>query len=360
MKINACHYFKRHFAQNSDFVFNQQFFNKNRLGSLPYDWIRSISHQNISGVTEKVDRTFQEYALKMADNTLSRDVFETENKNLRERLSRILSRDDVEVEFINKGFYKNCQKIKVGNYEYALLTFRDGVDNLEAHIYGHGVKIEPCLIFYMYKNYSRGRITRPFMTRFSSDINDRDAYILTKFINSADTKRSKKKALLSERNRRYKFEPWGEGNFINGICIDVGGTLKLDNAWPRDLVRLFSKMRLYETIHFRLDGIPLSDCGEKAIVERVNAAIKADNIICDLLNNGYDIYNRDNRDIINSLSPIERKVFLKKVRALKSFHKQKQELVKKGLYENYIETIRQKFHFKSEQKNPIMIEANRR
>jgi len=317
---NIYHYCQRHYADASlvDLKFKSE---ERRLGSLPIDWLQNFRTRKYAKVTGKIDKLFSKFAIKCSIERVNADDFKLEKK-----LSRILGRNDVKVNYIGYGVFKEGYKLKVGNYAYALMTFHQGINPKGDAYIGHGALAEPSRIFNFFKRYSHGRVAKPFMTRFSTE-NDGNAYMLVKYIDGND-KTHVKSPLPRFQSDFYplKTVDCNKGNLINGIVVDIGGIEENPNAMKSSKFR----QNLFNILGFIDKGTyPCSD------VINSQMLAKAEGFICDLIENGENIYNIDLRKITKDLNPLERKYIIKKIRVLKKAHKLKLELQKSGDYEQY-------------------------
>ena len=221
-KKNLLHLFKR---QNVNVRYLSRYVEnfpqtEKRIGALPPDWLKNLSRDEYAKATLEVDEALQQFAIDRAESPWN---FEQTQKTLVETLNKILRRDDAKTEHLGMGAYKLCQKLIVGDYSYALATFKYEAPKSAQH----GKYAEPQKIFWVYKNYLHGRVAKPFMSHFSCSELDDGGYILTKFIDKGDKERAMKPLnILRDGFYRLCNEDNTPVNGINGVCIDVGGFIE--------------------------------------------------------------------------------------------------------------------------------------
>lgn len=329
---NIYHYCQRNFVDRDllDVKFSTE---SRRMGTLPYDWLKNEKQTNYAKLTEKVDKFFRKIATR---NRLSYRLEGYERK-----LSRILKRKDVKIEYVDRGSFKDCHKITIGDYKYALLTFiRDSYwkNQLERDtLNGSGPLVEPCRIFDVYKEYSHGRVAKPFMTRFVNNSNAEkyDGYMLMKFIDDAHSKCD----LPAYQQNFYKFNmvDFNQGNVINGVIVDIGQIKENDEYMQSDEFRqnLFNLLGKIEKNHEEnFTTVPYKKFGNKAN-DNWTANHNAEEFIYGLMKDGVDIYNIDIREFIKNLNPLEQKYVIQRIRKLKKVHNLKTKLQQSGEYDKY-------------------------
>ena len=344
---NIYHYCKRNWVDRD--LLNISYSDESRrLGSLPYDWLKNQRSWKYARITRKIDKILRNFAVKGEAPMNDNKFFENFYKDFKfvKKMSRILKRNDIKIEYIDEGAYKFCHKLTVGDFDYALLTFKREVypgNQLEWDtLRGCGALVEPCRIFDLYKEYSHGRVAKPFMTRFvnNTKVEEFDAYMLMKFIDKDDTSRAKSTLPeLQKKFNKYEMTDFNLGNIINGIIVDIGRIEKSDeymnsSEFRQNLFNILGKIERNHEENF--NTIPEKGC--KNIDERkeINKAIHyAEDFIYSLMDKKIDIYNVDIREHIKNLSPLEQKYVIKKIRKLKKAHNLKLKLKQSGEYEKY-------------------------
>ena len=321
-KQNLFHLFKRrnvNFQEISRYVkiFPQT---EKRIGTLPSDWFKNLSRDEYAKVTLGVDEALQQFAI---DRVEAPGEFDKTQQTLVETLKKILRRDDVKTEHLGMGAYKLCQKLIVGDYTYALSTFK-----YEAtYSPKHGKYAEPQKIFWVYKNYLHGRVAKPFMSHFSCSYLDKGGYILSKYIDAEDKKRAMKPLnILREIVYRLYNRDKNPTNEINGVCIDVGGFEENTKIDENILNKEFRKNLVIFLDRIERDGrtpeSPIRNNAEKLLLEQIE--------------NGSDIFNIDFRILdTTKFSQDEVREAIRIVRRLRAVHKLKNELKSKGEFWNY-------------------------
>ncbi|HIU92956.1 MAG TPA: hypothetical protein IAD26_07475 [Candidatus Limenecus avicola] len=219
------------------------------IGALPYDWIKSVNPENRALVTKQVQDTFTSFSRETAPTKgkskifgwedVDPELFAAAHKKLVDSLKRILKRDDISVSYAGSGAVKNCHRLDVGDYSYALSAFRDenaakkGFEDY--YLRAHGRGNEPQNALTAYRQGSHGRFAKPFTVRISAQ-NDDGGYILSKFI---DTQKKAPIGKIQESRGRFINVDRSEDT-INNIHTDIGGCLwnprfikkkKYKNAW---------------------------------------------------------------------------------------------------------------------------------
>lgn len=297
------------------------------MGSLPCDWFQKYDRNQYAKLTRQVDRLFRRFAKLYSLERTTAEKF-----NLQKKLAKLLKRDDVKINYEGQGGFKVCQKLTVGNYSYALLTFKKEGPLERDTLLGHGALVEPCRIFNYYRCESQGRVAKPFMTRFvnNSKTLDFDGYMLMKYIDEADTMRAKVELPDYQRDfSRFKeISDNHEGNVINGIRTDIGRLEENPNAMASSEFRQNLYAFLAKTKSTRLT------LRAKTPEEKL-AASKALNFVHELMFEGKDIYNMDLREVMTDLNELEQRYVIKTVRALKKAHKLKLKFMERGEYGDY-------------------------
>ena len=139
-----------------------------------------------------------------------------------EALKKVLNRGDVKSSYIDSGSFKNCHKLDVGEYSYALSTFKKyPVFDYRGYFReSHGKGNEPQNIFTSYNKFFKGRVCRPFLANLSGE-KDVGGFILSKFIDINHDKKEEQGPFITNRSFLRNNDP--KGNSINGIFIEAGG-----------------------------------------------------------------------------------------------------------------------------------------
>lgn len=197
-----------------------------RVGSLPVDFFSNIKNNSRSEITQKVGDIFEKFSIDTALVEETHDIYLYGIKNAAENmvsaLKSLLNRDDIETNYVDSGSFKNCQRLKVGNFSYALATFKKyPLFDIRGYFReSHGKGNEPQNIFTSYNRFSQGRVCRPFLANLSAE-NDEGGFILSKFIDNDHSKKNNLGIFLY--NRSYLKNIDSLGNSINGIFIEAGG-----------------------------------------------------------------------------------------------------------------------------------------
>ena len=345
IQSNFYHYCKHNNAKPLDIcLYKKENPDKDlRLGALPFDWIKDFDKSEIPELTQKIDTIFYNYAKETAN--FKSCEFKSYNENLKKSIAETLKRDDVDVEYIGAGFFKNCQKITVGDYAYKLSTFKsDWKAPYRSLLSGsHGMYSEPAKIFYVYKNYSHGRVAKPFMSRPAEYSQFRDnGYILSKYIDKNDTQRAKGELdpIYLDYCRIIHTDKERKGNEILGVITDVGGMEDnhdyIHDKEQRNSVVFFSKaLKNYQFLtKDRLFGMNMMEADNL-----IKAEADAEDYVYNLLTKTDDFYEKDVEEITEPLYELEKELAIEKIGQLKSVHKLKTKLQKEGKFEeclNYL------------------------
>ena len=158
------------------------------IGALPPQILANIPKQSRATITQQTDVAFSDFACSVSYIDVDTDVhyffnleyFQKNIDKFRSNLETIFDQD-ISVSYIGSGAYKHCFQIHFDcdpTNSYVLQTFQYNICSGDLH----GVLIEPQKAFYVYKNYSHGRVAKPFMARPSTKEFLPDGYILTKYI----------------------------------------------------------------------------------------------------------------------------------------------------------------------------------
>lgn len=228
---NLLHVAKRRLVTPAEM---SQITNKNKfIGALPPEIITNIPAQHRGEITRHADSVFSDFAQSVAHISVSSDAHYTYyNESFKKyfppivhRLNSILNRGDTEISYIGSGSFKHCFLISFGqnsSNRYVLQTFQNKI-NFDAENFPHGVLWEPQTYFTTYKQYSHGRIAKPFMARPSTKEVLSDGYILVKCIDSNHAIKQKLGRFSGLRTKMYNTDTHGQNNSIRGIAVDAGG-----------------------------------------------------------------------------------------------------------------------------------------
>ena len=206
------------------------------LGALPFDWYSCVDKSERANATMAVYDCLKRFAFRTKDVDdmvwptrrfyldfeARKKAFQEDYTILKDDLSKILNRDDIELDYVGTGVFKSCTKLKVGEYEYALSTFKDKGcfgEYKNYFIFAHGRGMEPQHVFINYKRSSHGRFAKPFMSNVCGK-DDFDGFILSKFINKDKNKGKKEGVFVQARGFFSDVDPH---NICNGISIESGG-----------------------------------------------------------------------------------------------------------------------------------------
>ncbi len=307
---------------------------KRIIGCLPFDWLKRLPKDEFSKVTKEVDTVFSEFSILHLDRERCHagEMAKFMDRRLEKALKKILHREDIYVNLEGNGSYKCCRKITVGDYSYALSTFLHDSERLYADTPKptHGPKIEPQTQFFAYKNYSHGRIAKPFMAKLGTGQNLDGSYILMQYIDKNYPVHSKPKGnILRDCVNKLHHNDVSENNQIHGIFVDIGG-MKLnstrvdDKEFKNNLFILFDRIykeftrKNSKTIH------PLFKRYEN----------RAESFLISEIQNGTDIYSTDLRQLLKPLTnPEEKLAAIKMVRRMRNMHNLLVKLKKSGKFE---------------------------
>lgn len=343
---NLLHTFKHHYvdAYSLQLHLKQHPEAKRLIGCLPIDWLKNFPKDEFSKVTKEVDLAFSEFSTNNLDRERCCDgqMAYYLDKGLEKTLKKILRRNDVEVEMIGCGSYKCCRKLTVGDYSYALSTFfHDNVKlyNGDTPLPLHGPKIEPQAQFFAYKNYSQGRIAKPFIAKYGTENNFDGSYILMQYINDKNKPRAKKELnILRDDICNIWHEDASKENKINGIFVDIGGInlnpSPIDGKLKNNLLILFDRIYYEFQKHKKVDLTSLLDansCFESVYLD------KAEKFLIEQMRKGVDIYSADLRQLLEPLNkPKEKKAAIQMVRRMRQMHKLLMKIKAEGELEKYL------------------------
>ena len=331
-KQNLFHLFKRRNVNGQEISRYVKNFpqTEKRIGTLPSDWLKNLSRDEYAKATREVDETLQQFAI---DRVEYPSRFDKTQQTLVQTLSKILRRNDIKTEYLGMGAYKLCQKLIVGDYTYALSTFKYET----TYSPKHGKYQEPQKVFWVYKNYLHGRVAKPFMSHFSCSDSDEGGYILSKYIDVEDKKRAKKPLnILREIVYRLYNRDKNPTNEINGVCIDVGGFEEDTKIDENILNKEFRK-----NLVIFLDRIERDGRTPESTIRN-----NAEKLLLKQIENGSDIFNLDFRILdTTKFSQDEVREAIRIVRRLRAVHKLKNELNLKGEFSNYYPYIKRFKHF---------------
>ncbi len=198
-----------------------------RIGTLPVDFFQKIDKNERSKATQNIGDIFERFAIETEfldenSNFCDSEMYTGARKKMVDSLKEILHRNDIESCYVDSGSFKNCHKLTIGKFSYALSTFKKYplYDPKGYFRKSHGKGNEPQNIFTVYKRFSQGRICKPFLANLSGEKSE-GGFILSKFI---EPEHDKKVELGSfQKARSYVKNTDTSGNTINGIFIEAGG-----------------------------------------------------------------------------------------------------------------------------------------
>ena len=206
------------------------------IGALPKDVIKDFPDFARADITRKADFIFSDFARSAACIRVTSDShYSYYNESFKRYfppiicgLNELLNRGDVSISYIGSGGYKHCFLLSFGNNStnrYVLQTFQN-IINFDSENFPHGVLWEPQNYFSIYKQYSHGRIAKPFMARPSSMEVLSPGYILVKYIDSNHPYKTRLGNFTILRTKVTNTDVMGRNNNISGITVDAGGFIK--------------------------------------------------------------------------------------------------------------------------------------
>ena len=191
------------------------------IGSLPVQWIRDISKYKalIQLRTREIQEAFADFAF--FETFSRRDIAHLEKamKILSSKLTAILGKN-VSVEYFGSGWIGNVYKITCGQDKFALKTFNP--PSVGYNDYFHGQIVEPIIALYASKRSTKGAFSKFFMGRAGGGY-DKDAYMLTQFIDDSNARKSRiKNDMLKRRSDIVIHVDDRESNKINDTVVDYG------------------------------------------------------------------------------------------------------------------------------------------
>ena len=205
-----------------------------RLGALPVDWFANVGQKERGVLTDQVCRCFEKFAEDTKDFEdlvfpvrtkqhllMIQERFAPKYKELVGNLSTLLNRNDVSVDYEGAGAYKMCSRLTVGDYSYALSTFKDkgcGHQFKDYFMYCHGRGMEPQHVFVNYKRSPHGRFAKPFISKVCLP-EDKDGFILSQYV-TYNCKNKKPRGDFSSSRDFFSDIDWhnryGEVSFESG------------------------------------------------------------------------------------------------------------------------------------------------
>ncbi len=115
---NLLHVFKHNYVSPAEL---SEFLKANpnverRIGCLPSDWLKNINKNDIPRITELVNDIFEKSSLELYSKSIGANITKT--------LDKLLKRSDIKIECAGTGSFKQCHKLTVGDYSYALSFFK--------------------------------------------------------------------------------------------------------------------------------------------------------------------------------------------------------------------------------------------
>lgn len=324
---NLLHVFKKRLinAQQIDKILKSCPNSQRLIGTLPFDFFKNIPKTERANITQTVGDIFERFSIETDQIEDSRVAYalgiSNATENLTSVLKKVLKRDDISCKYIASGSFKNCHKLSIGNFSYALSTFKKYplFDIRGYYIESHGKGNEPQNIFTIYNRFSHGRICRPFLANLSTE-KDKGGFILSKYIEPQHP--AKKELGKFVKNRNYLKNKDVRGNSINGIYIEAGGFV-LNKGYIKEK-QLRTEWKQYaENIDSYIE-----------ILNNKNGAYIEDLI----LNSDINTF-----DFINKLNPKNKKTALKMLKHLKRLDDLKQKSIKNGTYTELQKLLKEDF-----------------
>lgn len=325
---NLLHVFKKQIvnAQELNKYFKSNPNTSRRIGALPLDFYREISTEERAGITKAVGDIFEGFSeeisnLKENTHLCSADDFNTVLNKLTLDLKKALKRNDIKSSYVNSGSFKDCYKLQVGNFAYALSIFKKyPIFDIRGYFReSHGKGNEPQNIFTAYKNYSHGRVCRPFLANLSDENSD-GGFILSKFIES--TYPVKKELGVFQRSRLALRNIDTRGNSINGVFIEAGGFIQ--------------SKRHIEDVTIRKKYQPFTECLDANVnLLKEPLANNVQSRLLEALEVGVDLFSEEEvYKYIKTLPSEEQKIARKLVKHLNRIDFLKKQSIEDGTFES--------------------------
>lgn len=365
---NLLHWFKRESVLahelNQYLLQNPQ--TKRTVGSLPFEWLKEITPEQRSRVTQEVCEVFRQFAVDNKD--LCRDTYFQPELNeeeirsynpiyakLQKTLRKILKREDITTSFAGNGAVKMCSKIVVNGKPYAFSIFKDrGCPKHLVNYFtkGHGRGHEPQNIFTCYKRGQKGSFARPFLSLITGE-NEIASYTLTKFIETNSHKKQQKDKLAISREYMLDQDPH---NKINGICIEAGGRIYnknyINNRHEKEIWHRFTNIISgFKKDLYCKNGIKGTDIQAfllneikqgKDITSQEFKSTLRENLIRSLLAEETKIEQKNSEEINNRIKYALRRCY-KQIRAIKKIETLKKELQSSGQWNRIKTYLREDF-----------------
>ena len=306
--------------------------NQRKLGSLPYDFLERFPKSARTEITKNVADVFENFSKEATEAEDSNDMYVYAIKNpaekMVEKLKEILKRDDIKTSYVDSGSFKNCQKLVVGDYAYALSTFKK-YPIYDARGYfreAHGKGNEAQAIFTAYKRFSQGRVCRPFLSSLSGE-HEEGGFILSKFIDSLHPKKVERGKFAQSRDALKNIDTLG--NSIQGIFIEAGGFV-------------YNKKHI-QNPEVRKGWKELAYCMDRNI-ELLNSPIanEVQGLLVMGIDGGLDICDKDILNSIIENEPIHRqKIARKLVKNIERARTIKNEAIKNGTYDKIKQLLKE-------------------
>lgn len=295
------------------------------LGTLPYDWLKSFPTNERKNVTIQVQDLFASFSKDTSNiagygqysgwSFVDCQQFEQGYKNLVRSLKEILKRKDIKIKYAGSGALKNCHRLDIGKYSYALSSFRDetaakiGFGGYYKPCHGRGY--EPQNALTAYKRASQGRWTKPFMIRIS-DSQDKGGYILSKFVD----KQQKTKFGIFQKKCDYFINADESDDIINNINTDIGGCF-VNESYIKDSVVRHAKKYFAKMLDNNIE-----------LCEQLYAT-KVQKYLLEQKQQGLDILSPEYMDILKTkLNSQELSLAIKQIKSLRKIRIQKEKLQK--------------------------------
>lgn len=295
------------------------------IGTLPYDWIKSFEDLERPKITQMVQDTFCRFSKETAgakgetQRFVNPEIFAESQEKLVAALKKILKRDDIAVSYKGSGALKNCHRLDVGGYSYALCGFRDGTAAKKGFedyfVKAHGRGNEPQNAITAYRQGAHGRFVKPFTVRISGN-SDEGGFILSKFVE----KQTKAPIGMLQESRGRFINIDKSYDTINNINTDIGGCI----VNPRFITNKKVKHNwLYFTKLLDIQTARLSN----------HRAADVQKYLLEQKHKGIDILAPEFISQIK-LPAEEKSIAVKMLRGLKKVRAQKEKLIQNGEFEN--------------------------
>lgn len=305
---------------------------KRNIGSLPVDFFSKIPQENKAIITQKISDIFEKFSIETEDieNTSNIYIYSIKQitENMVNKLKEVLNRTDIKSSYVDSGSFKNCQKIEIGDFAYALSTFKKFpiFDPRGYFRDSHGKGNEPQCIFTSYYNYSKGRVCKPFLAKISAE-HESGSFILSKFIDDTHDKKIDRGNFITNRSFLRNIDTLG--NSINGIFIEAGGFIENKRYIPDKNLR-----KTWQIFANHLDS-------NVTLLKKDNANAVQDSIL-KAMDNGLDISNKEKlQAFISCLKKEEQSIAHKLIKHAIKIKDLKEKFIKEGSYEQICSLLKE-------------------